>query len=311
MFFVISGFCIHLNYVRNRQQGWTPFFIRRFFRIYPPYLVAVLLFFFLYGWSGQEDAGRQLFTHLLAVHNFDEKTVFGISPAFWSIGVEIQLYLLYPVLVFAADKVGWSRALMGTALIEGILRISAAGQTWTGLTWMPAWIQMSPIFFWFSWALGAQLAESHLENKESWLARISPLPFFLLALAGSWFKPLLSFQFTAAALVTAVVVERLMTKKWTIPFRGIAGLAWSHLAALGIVSYSFYLLHQPLMSHTWDIAGALFSEKVHPLLRCVVCLLWYPVLFLASKAYFLMLEKPSITLGKKLLGRLGFGPVKG
>lgn len=306
VFFVISGFCIHLNYVRNRQQGWTPFFIRRFFRIYPPYLVAVLLFFFLYGWSRQEDAGRQLFTHLLVVHNFDEKTVFGISPAFWSIGVEIQLYLLYPVLVFAADKVGWSRALMGTALIEGILRISAAGQTWTGLTWMPNWIQMSPIFFWFSWALGAQLAESHLENKESWLARVPPWPFLFLALAGSWFKPLLSFQFTAAALVTAVVVERLMTKKWTIPFRGFAGLAWSHLAALGIVSYSFYLLHQPLMSHMWDIAGALFSEKVHPLLRCTVCLLWYPVLFLASKAYFLMLEKPSIASGKNLLEKLGF-----
>ena len=97
-----------------------------------------------------------------------------------------------------------------------------------------------------------------------------------------------------------------MTKKWTLPSRGFAGLAWSHLAALGVVSYSFYLLHQPLMSHTWDITGYLFSEKVHPLTRCAVCLLWYPVLFFVSKAYFLMLEKPSITLGKKLLEKLGY-----
>ena len=92
VFFVISGFCIHLNYMRNRVHGWGSYFIRRFFRIYPPYLAAFLIFFFFWGWWRQEDAPQQFITHVLGIHNLDKGTVFGVNPAFWSIGVEIQLY---------------------------------------------------------------------------------------------------------------------------------------------------------------------------------------------------------------------------
>lgn len=46
IFFAVSGFCIHLSHLRNREKGWTYFFYRRFFRIYPAYLVAILIFFF-------------------------------------------------------------------------------------------------------------------------------------------------------------------------------------------------------------------------------------------------------------------------
>src|SRR5579863_4992242 len=37
IFFVVSGFCIHVSF---QQQGceWRSFFIRRFFRIYPAYI---------------------------------------------------------------------------------------------------------------------------------------------------------------------------------------------------------------------------------------------------------------------------------
>ena len=42
IFFVVSGFCIHLSYSRLPQ--WSLFLQRRFFRIYPPYLVALLFF---------------------------------------------------------------------------------------------------------------------------------------------------------------------------------------------------------------------------------------------------------------------------
>src|ERR1700685_485915 len=47
IFFVVSGFCIHLSF---QQQGkrYSDFFIRRFFRIYPAYLAAVFLFSFLF-----------------------------------------------------------------------------------------------------------------------------------------------------------------------------------------------------------------------------------------------------------------------
>src|SRR5476649_1886252 len=44
MFFVISGSCVHLSHARSRDPGLGTFFLRRFFRIYPPDLVALLIF---------------------------------------------------------------------------------------------------------------------------------------------------------------------------------------------------------------------------------------------------------------------------
>src|SRR4051794_24338586 len=49
LFFVISGFCIHLNWARryaeSGQQGldFLRFWKRRFHRLYPPYFIALYL----------------------------------------------------------------------------------------------------------------------------------------------------------------------------------------------------------------------------------------------------------------------------
>src|SRR5260370_38858737 len=37
IFFVVSGFCIHLTYFQPSRPDFRAFYIRRFFRIYPPY----------------------------------------------------------------------------------------------------------------------------------------------------------------------------------------------------------------------------------------------------------------------------------
>ncbi len=42
IFFVVSGFCIHLTYCAFSQPSLKAFYIRRFFRIYPAYLLALL-----------------------------------------------------------------------------------------------------------------------------------------------------------------------------------------------------------------------------------------------------------------------------
>jgi len=44
IFFVVSGFCIHLRHQRSKDGDWLSFANRRFFRIYPPYLLALLFF---------------------------------------------------------------------------------------------------------------------------------------------------------------------------------------------------------------------------------------------------------------------------
>ena len=125
-FFVVSGFCIHLSFARQPAPDYVGFYIRRFFRIYPPYLVAALAFAFLVPMTRLDlhsHEGRlQLFSHLFLVNNLDGRTVYGLVPAFWSIASEAQLYAIYPLLLWLTRKLGWRGAMFFVALLEIGLR---------------------------------------------------------------------------------------------------------------------------------------------------------------------------------------------
>src|SRR6202044_3308849 len=68
-------------------------------------------------------SASSLGSHLALLHNFHGGVAWTINPTFWSIAVEVQLYVLYPILVFMAGRVGWARALGVTFIIEFFMRI--------------------------------------------------------------------------------------------------------------------------------------------------------------------------------------------
>src|SRR4030095_10447 len=57
LFFVISGFCIHLQWARAHATGahttisFGAFWKRRIHRLYPPYIIALALYLVLTAWS--------------------------------------------------------------------------------------------------------------------------------------------------------------------------------------------------------------------------------------------------------------------
>ena len=65
LFFVISGFCIHLPYARalaaadpeTTAPDWKRFFARRFWRLYPPYLAALVVALALWWLAGPRSRG--------------------------------------------------------------------------------------------------------------------------------------------------------------------------------------------------------------------------------------------------------------
>jgi peptidoglycan/LPS O-acetylase OafA/YrhL len=125
IFFVISGFCIHLSHSRSKEKSLKTFFVRRFFRIYPPYFIALLFFAFIFpatrlGFYLPQDI-INFWTHLFLVQNFDPGSVYGINGAFWSIAVEVQLYLIYPLLLWLVRGLGWNKCLLLVLAIELVL----------------------------------------------------------------------------------------------------------------------------------------------------------------------------------------------
>ena len=132
IFFVISGFLISTIIFSNLERGYfdfIDFYSRRIKRIFPSLLV-VLLGCLLFGWFVLlADEYRQLGKHTAAGAGFISNLVFWNESGYfnndsdtkpllhlWSLGIEEQFYLIWPIVLFICWKIR-QRLLVVTALV--------------------------------------------------------------------------------------------------------------------------------------------------------------------------------------------------
>jgi peptidoglycan/LPS O-acetylase OafA/YrhL len=124
IFFVISGYLISTIIFRSLQRGdfsFAEFYAHRIKRIFPA-LIVVLMACYAFGWFALlPDEFRQLGKHMAAGAGFVQNfiiwqevgyfdTVAELKPLLhlWSLAIEEQFYLIYPVLIFAAWRTGFN-----------------------------------------------------------------------------------------------------------------------------------------------------------------------------------------------------------
>jgi len=316
LFFVISGFCIHLSARRRAAEGPRGFFTRRFFRIYPPYLLALLFFSLVWPWtrtSLHSDWGRaQIAGHALLVQNFDSGWFFGINPSFWSIAVEAQLYVLYPLLLLLVHRWTWRRMIVYLAVWEGIYHLNLG--IYSALTGQdaPIWFEFNPFAFWFSWSLGALLAEAYLQEKPLPFADTSPWLWAGAVLVTNIVRPLSGLTFLFGAVLAANLIARRITATSNDADHPRVALSsprpeariTRHLRAAGLCSYSLYLIHQPILTaFARELSLRLATIPARDWITFTACAaLWFIILPL-SALLFRWIEQPSIAFSEKLLRR--------
>lgn len=98
LFFVISGF-VFAPYLFGKKLSTVPHFIRRFFRIYPLYIIALCLYAGLHWYQGLEI--KYFLHHLFFLHTLESHEIaFHFNPAFWSLPPEVEFYLFLPLLAY-------------------------------------------------------------------------------------------------------------------------------------------------------------------------------------------------------------------
>jgi peptidoglycan/LPS O-acetylase OafA/YrhL len=317
IFFVLSGFCIHVSFQREGRE-WGSFFIRRFFRIYPAYLAALLFFASFYSNTGH-DLWLQLRNHLLLIHNFDARTCHGINNSLWTIAVEVQLYLAYPFLLMLVGKLGWRRTLIALGLCECLIRGWGAllesmlgAQMIFGFKISPFFFNASPILYclnasplayWFSWSIGACAADAFLKSQPMPFARWSVPLLGLLVLTSYFVRPFSSFFFLFSALLAVTVISKYLSG--SRPNIQVPQFCLRHLQKAGAYSYSIYLLHQPLLTMILYLPAFYFPAAViHPILKLSICLASWGFIMLLGWLWYRAIEMPGIALGKRVIRKI-------
>lgn len=96
LFFVLSGY-VFAPYFFGRPLAWGPHLVRRFFRLYPLYLVALTLYVFLK--LPDPAATKHVAEHVFMAHTLKSLEVaFFYNAAFWSLPPEVEFYLALPVI---------------------------------------------------------------------------------------------------------------------------------------------------------------------------------------------------------------------
>jgi len=109
LFFFISGFCLFYPYARalvdgRPRQSLATFAYRRAIKIVPSYYLSLALVVAL-GWAhfaSPADAFAQIVAHATFVHVFNDDTFGGINGVLWSLAIEVQFYVVFPLVCWCA-----------------------------------------------------------------------------------------------------------------------------------------------------------------------------------------------------------------
>ena len=299
LFFVLSGFVIHYSTITSKQTfSAGSFYSRRFWRIYPPYAVAVIIFFLVPSSLLHLTPPTRVsfFTHALLVQDFSNSTFALINPSFWSIATEVQFYLVYPALLLLRHRINMSRVLMlvlAFSFLSRVLLMFAKRHAPDSFEDSHLMLWTSPMITIFDWTLGAFLAERFAAGK-----RVFPAHFGCVLVAAALFlsstliRPASMFSFQLASLLSAVCIEHAI---WT---ERRLSAAEKLLVPLGLCSYSFYLFHQPILNFlvAW-IKQHFTGDPVSIVLAGGPAMLL--LIGLLSAGVYQLIEKPSMRLGRR------------
>jgi peptidoglycan/LPS O-acetylase OafA/YrhL len=276
LFFVLSGFLITSILLASRHETtyFSAFYGRRILRIFPLYFGALFLGLVVLpaitagaasylGQAREHSIWLWTYTSNIALA-LGTVATFGAFDMFWTLAIEEQFYLTWPLLV----KLARPRVLVGigVGLVVGalVLRCAwlAAGGTW-----------IAPYRFTLTrvddLALGALVAiiVRHAPGREAarrWAPRVLAASLLVLGAmfwAISDFYPQTTLVVTLGETVLGVLFASTILLVACGERRGLAWLERPGLRAWGRISYGIYVWHWPLVL---ALEGAHRLEPVPP-----------------------------------------------
>jgi peptidoglycan/LPS O-acetylase OafA/YrhL len=316
VFIILSGFVI-FSLLDHKDEGYGPFIIRRFFRLFPLFIVVIALSASLAGftqhqletfpWQTQQIvlSARfakdtidylpwQVAVHLTMLHGLVPpwllpSSTYALIPPAWSVSVEWQFYLVAPLLFGLLRKsvAAISGLLVGTVIVGVIVGVILHRQhsTGQGLAITQAAYFLIGICCYFLFKNAHRLSSPII-----WLG-VTVTAAVTVPLLAKGAIPLIVWSVFLAAALQAERGE-------TNPISAVCGMRVAQFS--GRISYSVYLWHWLVIAL---VSSALISflpqltqERHAELLIPITVLL---TIFISALSFF-FIEKPGMAGGQRL-----------
>lgn len=244
LFIVLSGFVLGLPTLAAHGRLRTPAFIaRRATRLLPAYYVALVLATLvavspIATWIVAERASAgDVAWHLTLLQTWSPDRLGSINGSLWSVALEAQLYLVFPLLLLAMRRWGWAPLVAASA----VLSLALSGSDLPGALGAAITDERN---------LPVRLVQFVIGMACAWLVTHRRVPSRRMLWSWTVLTVCLALAASTADLRTGIALV------WALPSAGLILLACGslgeRLAATplerwGLASYSFYLLHQPII----------------------------------------------------------------
>ena len=318
LFMVLSGFCLFWPLVSKPGllNNWKTgdFAVRRIRRIFPPYLASMVIVSLLPNtlvcifklahlqakWQ-QFPSLWQYATHLTFTHTLFPGTWDGIQGAYWSLALEAQLYVVFPLVIWGFRRMGMNVLLpmvLMSLVYRGIGAVILKDAGWTvnflySVTFLGRWMEFAAGML-AAWIVvrrrnsplsafqGTMLCIAAALNYSVAVSHLFP-EFDLFSLR----EVLLSLSF--GSLAVAMCASRTSLR---------AVLENRVMVFLGLISYSIFLLHQNTMYYF----GEMLKKVLHfgDLTRFEILItIGFALTISFSYAFYRVFEHPFVSSGPK------------
>ena len=312
VFFALSGFAITRS-LWLRPQRWLSFLIARFWRIYPVYLMALLIgtgvvlyaqhaprlftaltAMGLLPWAADEGVppGSHVLLHLLQLHGLmpsgwlPHADTSLVAPG-WSLSTEFQFYVLAPLLIAVLLR-PWSK---GNWLPGILLLIAGLSRYFTHFALIAPANVLQYLDLFLLGMIGAVMPADRAGTRVGYC-----LLGGMVAVAG-WH---------AGQVIVVTAVGVWLATWWCCGWRSVDRWLDTRVGRLmlyaGALSYPLYILHYP-MARLLLIAGVAWV----PPERMLFLLAWAPATiaasFLGAALLHRYVERPGTRYGKRLADR--------
>ncbi|HVP85358.1 MAG TPA: acyltransferase [Rhizomicrobium sp.] len=317
VFIMLSGFVI-FNLLDQQHEDWLSFVTRRFFRLYPLYLVVLIVSailsplypVYLHMLPIQGEAVRILETlahqtnaallphflvHLTMLHGLVPNSILAPSSLAivrqaWSISVEWQFYLVAPLLFFLLRDRPWMFALA----VAGVVAIHTR-------YWLDVGFAINQGGFFLigiaSYFVYRRLQALHLETAHIVIAGLAAI-----AAAAYFTRDPLPFAIWWIFLCAAVLSQQGIRNPFSLFCDSAA------CQTMGRISYSIYLCHVLVLSGISYSILRFAGYTSRPVFAIETLTATVAVTIAVSFVTFRLIEAPCIALGAKIRPKPKFAP---